>query len=173
MGRTSHRGLFSAPGPNDRRIAAESLERLGIGALAERPIHRVSGGERQLALIARALASEASHVLMDEPTASLDFGNQALILDEVARLKAAGTAVLFTTHHPDHALRIADRVVMLRGGRVLAAGSAGAVVNSENLSALYGRAIDVAEVVSADGVARRTCIARLRTAAEDPPPRFD
>jgi iron complex transport system ATP-binding protein len=173
MGRTSHRGVFSAPGPADRRIAAESLERLGIGALAERAIHRVSGGERQLALIARALASEASHVLMDEPTASLDFGNQALILDEVARLKAAGTAVLFTTHHPDHALRIADRVVMLRGGRVLAAGSTGAVVNSENLSALYGRPIDVAEVVSPDGVARRTCIARLRTAAEVSPPRFD
>src|SRR6185503_17947082 len=142
MGRTAHRGVFAAPGPDDRRIAAESLERLR-------------------ALIARALASEASHVLMDEPTASLDFGNQALILDEVARLKAAGTAVLFTTHHPDHALRIADRVVMLRGGRVLAAGATGAVVNSENLSALYGRAIDVAEVASPDGVARRTCVARL------------
>ena len=163
MGRTAHRGLFSAPGERDRRIAAGSLERLGIGALAERPIHGVSGGERALALIARALASEASHVLMDEPTASLDFGNQALILDEVARLKAAGTAVLFTTHHPDHALRIADRVVMLRGGRVLAAGATGAVVNSENLSALYGRAIDVAEVVSPDGLARRTCVARLVT----------
>ena len=174
MGRTAHRGLFSAPGPNDRRIAEASLERLGITALAERPIHRVSGGERQLALIARALASEASHVLMDEPTASLDFGNQALILDEVARLKAAGTAVLFTTHHPDHALRIADRVVMLRGGRVHAAGATGAVVNSQNLSALYGRAIDVAEVQSPDGVARRTCIARLRPATgEAAASRFD
>ncbi len=65
---------------------------------------------------------------MDEPTASLDFGNQALILDEVARLRAAGTAVLFTTHHPDQALRIADRVVMLRGGELLAAGPTGDVV---------------------------------------------
>lgn len=173
MGRTAHRGLFSAPGAEDLRIAEASLERLGIAALAARPIHRVSGGERQLALIARALASEASHVLMDEPTANLDFGNQALILDEVARLKAAGTAVLFTTHHPDHALRIADRVVMLRAGRVQAAGATDAVVNSENLSALYGRPIDVAEVLSPDAVTRRTCIARLRTAGEPAPPRFD
>jgi iron complex transport system ATP-binding protein len=174
MGRTAHRGLFSAPGERDRQVAQASLERLGIAALAERAIHRVSGGERQLALIARALASEAAHVLMDEPTASLDFGNQALILDEIARLKASGTAVLFTTHHPDHALRIADRVVMLRGGRVLAAGSTAAVVNSENLSALYGRAIDVADVLSPDGVARRTCIARLEARPGDlGRPRFD
>jgi iron complex transport system ATP-binding protein len=120
----------------------------------------VSGGERQLALIARALATEAAHVLMDEPTANLDFANQALILDEVARLKAAGAAVLFTTHHPDHALRIADRAILLRGGTVLAQGPAAATVNSENLSALYARAIDVLEVQSPDGVPRRTCIAR-------------
>jgi iron complex transport system ATP-binding protein len=163
MGRTSHRGLFAAPGKRDRDIAMESLDRLGIARLAARPIHRVSGGERSLALIARALATQATHVLMDEPTASLDFGNQALILDEIARLRAAGTAVLFTTHHPDQALRIADRVVMLRAGELLAVGTTAAIVNSENLSALYGRPIDVADVVSPDGTVRRTCIARLGT----------
>ncbi len=163
MGRTSHRGLFASPQRRDREIAMESLERLGIARLASRPIHRVSGGERNLALIARALATQATHVLMDEPTANLDFGNQALILDEVARLRAAGTAVLFTTHHPDQALRIADRVVMLRGGELLAAGPTGEVVNSENLSALYGRPVDVTEVILPDGSMRRTCIARLET----------
>jgi len=160
MGRTAHRGVFGTPGERDRAVAMASLERLRISGLAERPIHRVSGGECQLALIARALATEAGHLVMDEPTANLDFGNQALILDEVARLKAAGTAVLFSTHHPDHALRIADRVVMLRGGRVLAAGHAADTINSENLSALYGRPIDVAELVSPDGTRRRTCVAR-------------
>ncbi|HEY2629082.1 MAG TPA: ABC transporter ATP-binding protein [Usitatibacter sp.] len=160
MGRTAHRGVFSVPAERDRTLAMASLERLRIAALADRPIHRVSGGECQLALIARALATEAQHLLMDEPTANLDFGNQALILDEVARLKASGAAVLFSTHHPDHALRIADRVVMLRDGKVLAAGHAGDTINPENLSALYGRPIDVAEVVSPDGVRRRTCVAR-------------
>ena len=158
MGRTAHRGVFSRPGARDRERSNAALERLGIAALAERPIHRVSGGERQLALIARALATEAPHILMDEPTANLDFGNQALILDEVARLRAGGAAVLFSTHHPDHALRIADRVVMLRGGRAMAAGPAAEVVNSENLSALYGRPVEVVLVTSPDGTPRRVCV---------------
>lgn len=159
MGRTAHRGVFGAPDAADRAMAAACLDRLHIGALAARPIHGVSGGERQLALIARALATEAAHVLMDEPTANLDFGNQALILDEIARLREAGKAILFSTHHPDHALRIADRVVMLRGGRVLASGAAADVLNSANLSAVYGRAVEVAEVALSDGSRRRTCVA--------------
>jgi iron complex transport system ATP-binding protein len=118
----------------------------------------VSGGERQLALVARALATEATHLLMDEPAANLDFGNQALVLEEVVRLKAAGAAILFSTHHPDHALRIADRAVMVRDGGVMAAGPTASVLNSENLSALYGRPIEVAEVRSADGRIRRVCV---------------
>ena len=158
MGRMAHRGLFAHPGREDRERAATALQRLGIAALAERPINRVSGGERQLALIARALATEATHLLMDEPTANLDYGNQARVLDEVARLREAGVGVLFSTHHPDQALRIADRALMIRGGAVMAAGEVAEVVNSENLSALYGRPIEVAEVRSADGSLRRVCI---------------
>ena len=164
MGRTAHLAAFAQPSRHDREVSMRALERLGIAALAERPIHSVSGGERQLALIARALATQATHLLMDEPTANLDFGNQSLILDEVARLKASGAGILFSTHHPDHALRIADRVVMLRGGAVLASGATAATLNSENLSALYGRTVDVLEVVSPDGTCRRTCVAR-----ESPP----
>ena len=160
MGRTAHLAAFARPSRRDRDRSMQALERLGIAALAERAVAAVSGGERQLALIARALATEATHVLMDEPTANLDFGNQSLILDEVARLRAAGCGILFSTHYPDHALRIADRVVMLRAGAVLAAGAASATLNSENLSALYGRPSDVLEVLSPEGTARRTCVAR-------------
>jgi iron complex transport system ATP-binding protein len=158
MGRTAHRGVFARPGVRDRDQSGRALERLNLAPLAERPIHRVSGGERQLALIARALATEATHLLMDEPTANLDFGNQALILEEVAHLRESGAAVLFSTHHPDHALAIADRVVMVREGRIMASGATGAVVNSENLSALYGRPIEVARVTSAEGAVRRVCL---------------
>lgn len=165
MGRSAHRGPFAGPGRHDHERARESLARLGIAHLAQRPIHGVSGGERQLALIARALATEATYLMMDEPTANLDFGNQALILGEIARLKASGTAVFFSTHHPDHALRIADRVVMLRAGSLMAAGPTPAVVTSENLTELYGRPIEVAEAIAADGSRRRTCIARERPAA--------
>jgi iron complex transport system ATP-binding protein len=158
MGRSAHGGLFARPTRADRAQAYGALERVGLAALAERPIHRVSGGERQLALIARALATEARYLLMDEPTASLDFGNQALILDEIARLRASGHGILFSTHHPDHALRIADRVVMIRDGGVMAAGEAAAVMNPENLSALYGRGVEVAVLTSADGTRRRVCV---------------
>ena len=159
MGRTAHRGVFARPGKRDHEHAHACLGRLRIAHLAERPIHRVSGGERQLALIARALATEADCLLMDEPTANLDFGNQALILAEIARLRGAGAAVLFSTHHPDHALRLADRVVMLREGRVLAAGPAAEVVDSANLTELYGSPIEVSEVTLADGTRQRTCVA--------------
>ena len=158
MGRTAHRGVFARPGARDRAQSQAALERLGIAALGPRPIHRVSGGERQLALIARALATEATHLLMDEPAANLDFGNQALILEEIARLRQAGAAVLFSTHHPDHALRIADRVVMIRDGHVMATGATEDEVNSQNLSALYGRPVEVALVASADGTRRRVCV---------------
>ena len=158
MGRMAHRGLFAHPGREDRERAHAAIERLGIALVRDRPINAVSGGERQLAFIARALATEATHLLMDEPTANLDYGNQARVLDEVARLRQAGVAVLFSTHHPDQALRIADRALMIRDGGIMADGAVGEVLNSENLSALYGRAIDVAEVRSADGSLRRVCI---------------
>jgi iron complex transport system ATP-binding protein len=166
MGRTPMLGLFAAPRMRDRLAALEALERLGIAHLAARAIGAVSGGERQLVYIARALATEAAHMLMDEPTASLDFANQALILDEIARLAREGACVLITTHHPDHALRIADRALLLARGRLLAAGAARATLNSENLSALYGRPIEVAEVASTHGPPGRFCIVRES-------PRFD
>jgi iron complex transport system ATP-binding protein len=146
MGRAAHRGVFSRPSAQDREHARAAIDRLGMTALAERPIHRVSGGERQLALIARALATEATCVLMDEPTANLDYGNQGLILDEIARLRTAGAAVLFSTHNPDHALAIADRVILLKDGGVMASGATREVLTSATLSKLYGRELVVTDV---------------------------
>jgi len=158
MGRTSHRGVFAGPSAKDREIAAAALERLGIGRLADRPIRAVSGGERQLALVARALATEAGYVVMDEPTANLDYGNQSRLLDEVARLKGAGIGVLVSTHHPEHAFRIADRALLLAAGRLVAQGPTQATLTSEALSALYGQAIVVATVRMGDGTERRVCV---------------
>jgi iron complex transport system ATP-binding protein len=160
MGRTAHRGIFARATKADHAVAHRSLERLGVGHLAERPVQRVSGGERQLVLIARALATEAGVLVMDEPTANLDFANQSRVLDEIARLRAGGTTVLFTTHHPDHALRIADRAILLREGHALASGPTLSAVNSGNLSALYGRPIEVVEVSCGGGERARVCVAR-------------
>jgi iron complex transport system ATP-binding protein len=141
MGRASRLGPFSAPGRSDETAAEGALARLGIGHLADAIYTEISGGERQLALIARALSGEPRLLVMDEPTASLDFGNQARVLGQIRRLARAGIAVLFSTHAPDHALLCADRVVALHGGGLAACGPPAATVTPALLRQLYG--IDV------------------------------
>ncbi len=137
MGRTSHGGLFGKPSRRDHEVAAAMIERLGIGALAQRPYTEISGGERQLALIARALAQEPAFIILDEPTASLDFGNQGKVMGEIRRLAGEGLGVLFTTHDPNQALAYADRVMLLRDGAAIATGQSAALLTRERLEDLY------------------------------------
>jgi iron complex transport system ATP-binding protein len=137
MGRTAYGNLFSRPTAADRAAAADALKRLGIAHLAERPYTMISGGERQLVLLARALAQDPKFIVLDEPTASLDFGNQGKLMDEIERLAESGHGVLFTTHDPNHALRAADRAYLMRGGTRIAAGATGEVLTRENLEAIY------------------------------------
>jgi iron complex transport system ATP-binding protein len=137
MGRSAHTGLFAAPSPRDHAVAAAVLERLGIARLAQRPYTEISGGERQLVLIARALAQEPAYVVLDEPTASLDFGNQGRVMQEIRRLAAEGLGVLFTTHDPNQALRHADRVMMIREGQSIATGKSVDLLTPEQLAQLY------------------------------------
>ena len=145
MGRTAHHGAFARPAARDHEIAAAALARLGIASLSERPITQLSGGERQLVLLARALAQEPRAVILDEPTASLDFGNQGRVLREIARLARAGLGVLFTTHDPNHALRCADRVLLLRDGGTLAQGDARELIDAPRLAQLYGTGVEELE----------------------------
>jgi iron complex transport system ATP-binding protein len=157
MGRTAHQGAWAGPAPRDREAALAALERLGIAALADRPMGAASGGERQLALIARALASEATTLVMDEPTAGLDFGNQSRLLAEIGRLRDAGIAVLLCSHDPDHAFHVADRSLLLDRGRVLAQGETAEILSAQNLARLYGVALHVTEVDTPGG-RRRICV---------------
>ena len=157
MGRTAHLGAFAAPGERDRAASRASLERMGIASLAARPVSAVSGGERQLALIARALASEAPALVMDEPTANLDFGNQARVLAQVAHLRDAGASILLCTHDPDHAFQVADRVLLLRGGSAITLARTQEALTAENLTRLYDVPVQVAEVATPGGV-RRVCV---------------
>lgn len=137
MGRTAHTPLFGRPSAEDRRLTLAAIDRLGIAALAARPATQISGGERQLALIARALAQQARCVLLDEPTASLDFGNQGKVLREIRRLADEGLAVVFSTHDPNHARRFADEALLIRSGRSLAQGPVHEVIHQALLSQLY------------------------------------
>lgn len=137
MGRSAHGNLFSRPSAHDRAVAAVVMERLGIAGLAERPYTMISGGERQLVLLARALAQEPQFIVLDEPTASLDFGNQGKVMAEIRGLAGSGLGVLFTTHDPNHALRAADRAFLLRDGTRIGEGKVADILTRERLRDLY------------------------------------
>lgn len=137
MGRAARVGTFAGPARRDRHAVAGALRRLGIARLASRHYTEISGGERQLALIARALAQEAPLIVMDEPGASLDFGNQVRVLNEIASLRAQGMSALLSTHQPDHALRVGDRFALMKAGRLLACGRAVEVMTPPLLADLY------------------------------------
>jgi iron complex transport system ATP-binding protein len=161
MGRTAHVGPFSTPTRRDRELAEEMLALLGIGHLAARSYTEISGGERQLTLIARALAQQPAILVMDEPTASLDFGNQVRVLGEVERLAARGIAVMLSTHDPDHAFLCAHRVALLHEGRLARLGPPDEVVTRDSLRAVYGVEVAVLEMTRPDGRRSRVCVPGL------------
>jgi iron complex transport system ATP-binding protein len=139
MGRAARLPLFAAPGRADREAAEAALTRLSIAHLADRPVTELSGGERQLVLVARALAQEARALILDEPTAALDFGNQALVLREIRQLaQRDGLAVLMTTHQPDHALMLADSALLLAHGEAEGPLPPAALITVESLRRAYG-----------------------------------
>lgn len=138
MGTAHSLSLFSLPGAAQKKAAYEALERLGIASLAEKNISRISGGEQQLVLIARAIAQQAKLLIMDEPTASLDYGNRDKVLRLVSGLAKEGFGILVSTHDPQHALSYANKVIALKSGKVLSCGAPEAVITPELLSELYG-----------------------------------
>ena len=138
MGTSHTLSPFASPGKAQERIAMEALDRLGIAGLSDRSFDTLSGGEQQLVYVARALAQQARILLMDEPTSSLDYGNQLRVLSAVKGLARDGYTVLLSTHNPQHALWYADRVLALHDGRVAAFGETKAVLSSALLKTLYG-----------------------------------
>jgi len=131
------------------------LDSLGVAHLADRIYTELSGGERQLVLIARAFCQEPEVLVMDEPTSNLDFGNQFRVLQQVRALRDRGMAVVMTTHVPDHVFHCAAKVVLLYPGREYSCGEANLVVTGETLYRAYG--IQVQIVQSATGPQSQSC----------------
>ena len=143
MGRTSGLSTFRSPGRADRALCQWAMEKVGITRLADRCFHRLSGGEQQLVLIARALAQKSPILMLDEPTANLDFGNQLLVLQQASSLAREGYTVIQTTHHPEQSYMYSDRILAIQSGRVLTEGKPEDVLTEETIRALYGTDVDI------------------------------
>lgn len=164
-GRMPYISAFSMPGAGDLEIAERSLSKVGMGHLSQRPYTQISGGERQLAMIARALAQEPRFLILDEPTSYLDFKNQVLVLKMVTDLARKGDfTVVMTLHDPNHALMFSDEVVLMRKlaggsdenggglrddepsrGNVVAFGRPSEVMIPENIAEAYGIRVEILE----------------------------
>jgi len=144
MGRTAHLGSFASPGKKDMAAAEEALHQLGVGYLRNRVYTEISGGERQMVLIARALVQDTSFLMMDEPTSNLDFGNQVRVLENVKRLaKERNLGIIMTTHYPDHAFYCDSRVALMKRNNEYLEGMADEIITAPNMDAAYGICTEV------------------------------
>ena len=150
MGRVSHVRSGASYSADDRQICLDCLERLQILHLAERSFQELSGGERQMVLVARALAQQSSLLIMDEPTASLDYSNQIKILKTIRYLAEQGYTILMTSHFPDHAFLACSKAVLMSHGVIVSCGAPEETVTTASLSDLYSAKVCVTDVTTED-----------------------
>lgn len=143
MGRTPYLGLMGTPSRKDTEFAWHIMEELGISHLAGKSYTQISGGERQLVLIARAVCQQPMIILFDEPTSHLDFKNQALVLETVRNLSRHGITIVMISHFPNHVWDIADAVAMMNDQGIVAQGSVKEVMTEENLTRTYGVGVKI------------------------------
>ncbi|MBR2836091.1 MAG: ABC transporter ATP-binding protein [Coriobacteriales bacterium] len=166
-GRAAHLGIFATPAKEDYDKADEVLEELQVGFLRDRIFTECSGGEQQMALVARALVQDPQILVMDEPTASLDFGNQVRVLSCVQRLAMTrGLGVIMTTHNPDHAFLCCQRAVLITRDRKILDGHVDSIVTENNMRQAYGIEVKVTEAISDEGERIKTCVPILSSTVE-------
>lgn len=138
MGRSPHMGIVPKLSAKDREIIDHVITKIGLTPIAEKSYSDLSGGQRQLVLVARALAQQAALIFLDEPTSSLDFANQLLVWEALLPIAAEGVGIFICCHDPNHILWFCDHVVMMKEGRVIGQGSTPSIMTQENLQTLYG-----------------------------------
>ncbi|MFA6850673.1 MAG: ABC transporter ATP-binding protein [Selenomonadaceae bacterium] len=158
MGRTAHLRSFESPSKKDIEIAESSLDRLEILFLKNRIFSELSGGERQMVLIARALTQQPQVLIMDEPTSNLDFGNQIKVLKQIKKLAQSGLCIVMTSHFPDHAFLCSANVVLLQKDKSYQTGVFDEVVTEENLRKAYGIDVKIIHTVDDEGAVIKACV---------------
>jgi len=138
LGRTPHVSPISTPSDMDERIAFEALKKFGLESYADRYFSQLSGGERRMVSIARAYAQGAPFIVLDEPTAYLDFRNKIAVLKIMKELAESGKGILFTTHDPNEAIAVADEAVVMARGEVIIRGPPSLTLNKEVIEKVYG-----------------------------------
>jgi iron complex transport system ATP-binding protein len=151
MGTNVLKDRFRSPGRSEREIVRQALEIMNISRLAERGYAELSGGERQLTLIARALAQKSRILVMDEPTANLDYGNQFRVMRQVRRLAESGYLIVLSTHNPEHALLFSDKVLVLKDGKAMMYGKPEDVLDPATIEKIYGITVQLQKVQTPRG----------------------
>lgn len=146
MGRAPHLDFLSLPNRRDEEIVDSVLLNLGLSNLAYRKVTSLSGGEKRMVSIARALSQESNVLILDEPTAHLDLGNKAKVLNVIKQMANSGRTVIFSTHDPNEASLISDNVILMNGGEVVGMGSPAEAITKEVLEKIYGTQVVVSEV---------------------------
>lgn len=145
LGRTPHLHTLESPGRKDYEAAITALEKVGLENLANRPVTHLSGGEKQLVLVARSLAQEPRILLLDEPMSNLDLANKIRLIEVLRSLKKDGVTILFTSHEPEVAAAISNYLVLMGTDSTIEHGTADEVLTSKSLSRIYGIAVKVAD----------------------------
>ena len=158
MGRASYFSAMETPKEIDRELAFAALEKVNAVHLANQKYTALSGGQRQLILIARAICQAAKVFVMDEPAANLDYANHQLLMEVIVDLAKKGYCVVMSTHSPEHPASIGSKVLLMREGQVAGFGVPREVITPENLEKVYGIEMDVVTVCDRYGVKRTICL---------------
>lgn len=146
MGTTCNLDGIGSPKSHEKRIATQALERFGISHLSHKSTANISGGERQLVLLARAIAQGSHILILDEPTANLDYGNQYKVMSIISKLKNQGYSIVLSTHNPENALSFSDKVLFIDDNKILDFGETDKVMTSNNLRKIYDLPIEILNI---------------------------
>ncbi len=161
MGTNAQLGYFQSPSKKDYKEAEGILENLGIRYLKESIYTEISGGERQLVLIARALAQKPKILIMDEPTSNLDYGNVIKVLRQINNLASKGMSIIMTSHSPEQSFLCSAKIVLIEKNNKVRIGCAEEIITEENMRKAYGATVKIRELEMEDGKTIRTCIPML------------